>query len=179
MDTSALTVVFVAAGVQLTLCWNFHRIYVNLYKDFKAPIDKITEKRQGIFRLNMVSLFLSSLKDYINLSPEDQKDVKKVEGAFKNPDYVEKARSLFSLVVHAEQPVQKYNQTRDHARIAYRYFMLSAMITFLGLYPALTGDAAYNFLYFIFVFSLTFAFNAWDNYYHSEKILVELRDKGE
>lgn len=173
-----MIVVFTVAGIQFTLCWNFHRIYMKFHSEFKTVVDNIVEKRQERFRVNLMQLVGFALQDFKKLKGEG-KGAMPAKDALKNPEYVKKVKSLSDSVIDAEKPLLIYNETRDAARSAHRYFMISSIVAFLGLIPAITGEAIYNVLYFLFMFSMVFAFIAWEDYYQSEKTLVELRDKGE
>jgi hypothetical protein len=50
MDYAALGIVFTFAGMQFVIGWNFHRIYLKLYSDFKEKINKIAEARKMKFQ---------------------------------------------------------------------------------------------------------------------------------
>lgn len=104
---------------------------------------------------------------------------KKQDEFFKSPEYIEKIKTLYNSVVEAEAPLKIYDATREAVRTSYRYFMISAVVTLAGVIPVVTGVQTTNILYAIFIIPLMFALIAWDEFYKSEKELVELRDKGE
>ena len=40
-----LIAILTAAGIQLTFSWNFHKVYLNLHKEFHPHVRKIVDKR--------------------------------------------------------------------------------------------------------------------------------------
>jgi len=178
MDTNALWVVFTFAGIQFVLCWNFHRNYRSLHKEFKTFVDTITKRRQEIFGTDLLRLTYALLDDFKELRDKGKGEMK-AKHALTNPEYAEKVKSLYTSVVEAEEPLKVYNQTREAVRTSYRYFMISAVAALVGVIPAITSDPIFNILYAVFLLPLIFALIAWEEFYGSEKRLIELRDKGE
>ena len=109
----------------------------------------------------------------------EQQGQNKEKYELKDPEYSEKIKGLYSIVVKAEEPLEIYHRTRESVRTAHRYFMLSGLTSLLGVLPAITGQQSTNILYGVFILPLVFAIIAWDDFYGSERKLVDLRDEGE
>lgn len=174
LDYNALVVVFTFAGIQIGLCWNFHRIYVKLHDEFKAVVDRITEKRKKLFSDWLIDLVSRAMSDITK-----QQEEKRERYELKSPQYTDLIKHLYSLGVKAEEPAEAYNRTRESARTAHRYFMISCLTTLAGVIPAISGEQSVVILYGIFMLPLAFAIIAWDDFYGSERKLIELRDAGE
>jgi hypothetical protein len=174
LDYNAIVVVFTFAGIQIGLCWNFHRIYVKLHNEFKAVVDRITENRKKLFSDWLMDLVNRAMSDIMK-----QQEEKRERYELKSPQYNDLVKHLYSLGVKAEEPTEVYHRTRESARTAHRYFMISGLTTLAGAIPAISGEQSVAILYGIFILPLTFAIIAWDDFYGSERKLIELRDVGE
>ena len=89
LDYNALVVVFTFAGIQIGICWNFHRIYVKLHNEFKAVVDRITEKRKKLFSDGLVDLVNRAMNDIMK-----QQEEKRERYELKSPQYTD-ARASF------------------------------------------------------------------------------------
>ncbi|MFB3889208.1 MAG: hypothetical protein ACE14S_06930 [Candidatus Bathyarchaeia archaeon] len=171
MDYAAIGAIFTFAGIQFVIGFNFHRTYLKLYSDFKAIIDKIAELRKGKFKDG-----LSALVSNIKSSQESGR-------TYPTFDVNDKFGSAYSivenLVTQAKEPIELYTDAREHAEKAYRYTILSGVVTLSMILPQLSSEAIFGVSYFFTGIAFLWALASWIDYNGSMKKIVNLRDKGE
>lgn len=172
MDYTALAAVFTFVGIQFVISWNFHRIYLKLYNDFRQIVDKIAEARKKKFQEG-----LSTVVSSMQLSQKIGTTIPPIL------DFSSKAESLYTfverLMTQAREPMDLYNKTRDATEKAYKNFALSGLVTLLGVLPLVSSESSFIIVYFVIAIVVLFAIISWDDFNGNMKKLVKLRDAGE
>lgn len=144
-----------------------------MYNDFKQIINEISESRKKKFQDG-----LSTLVSNIKFSQES--------GAKISPlsfDISSKTDSLYAfvenLVNQAREPVELYSKTRECVEKAYKYTILSGVVTLSVIFPQISSESIFVMTYFFTGIAFIWALMAWIDYKVSMRKLVNLRDKGE
>jgi len=180
-----LIIILTATGIQLTFSWNYHRVYVDLHKEFYKDIEQIVSKRLSVFRDGLKGWMAELFGDLLKLADEkgrhslDRGNISAVLESFStDPKSQKKVQELYELVSRAEEPKVKYKEVRESCRALYKYLFASGLSTLLGLFPQLSQNEQLGVLYFVFLFPLMAAAFSWDTYSKAEDELVKLRDEG-
>lgn len=181
-----LAVIITVAGIQLAFCWNFHRAYINTYKEFHEVVEENVNNRLNSFRRELVNWW-AELSEQIMGDCEPEKAANgeyviksSLEHIFFDNKSEKKVKDLFDLMVKAEEPKALYKEARDAARTTYKYFLLSGLLTLLGIIPLILENFQFDLVFFFaFFVPLTVAMFSYDTYDNAEKKLVELRDEDE
>jgi len=165
-----IVIVTFVVGLQLTLSWRYHTIYMKLHREFKKAVDSIVGERKNLFRTELQSLakeLADAEKNRENGSKSRAKDV----------EYDKKEEMLFNLVANINEPMNVYLKTRNAVRRLSEYLLFSAILALSGLLPAALNMVELVFFYFLFLLPLSVAVLAWLDFNALEEKLVSIRDQ--
>lgn len=175
MDYTAIAATFTFAGIQFVISWNFHRIYLKLYNDFKEVVDKIGQARQKKLQEG-----LGSIVSLIQMSQKEGDLASATAQYLSSRTKPEEINSQITyLVEQAKEPKDLYSKTRESTEKAYKYFAISGLTTLLGVVYPITLSEIAALVYLGLIVALVYAVNAWFDFDQNMKKLVVLRDKGE